>query len=598
MFHARGRVSRERRLAREQVLRVKMQHLAPAKHRRLHCVDFPSMADTETVTFKACEICGQAIASLSDYVIINKPPNRLRELPLTFLAHGACCNKADPLGMTYRIELDSIVRDGVEGGNSMDTWRGWEFHLSRKPWVTDSVLHTLSVAHQYAVSVALLPCGGDHPSGESHAQWFRYVGGEKHAKLERLQCDGTLLVLGETHASSPEGLIPGRYCQHDFDHKVLYWEPDNPIVLDRIRLFEEKSETGGHYSVEIDGYKMNRTVIKDRVRGNPALWCRTPQESEILLDLDVALLWRKFSSIAVALGTNVGGFEWHAEAFTDAETVSRKLNFIVYSNLETWSRGFSYEAFAAALHVEADRRGVRARLGTATGSYESGGCAIETDWPDSCSNIGLAVRENIAMAEDIVIAAEKRAMADDAGAVTERFSFPSHIRTAAQQYLLYFVQFLADLGIDATAEIREHAHGILFSVTPTEGRDALSRIREALDVFLGLPGSETAAKLANETADIATMQLQANLMHLQAQVTLANAIIETKSATIQSLQLSQYQLQRQLIEHTEVRRLTPGGRDSSEQEELVGGVVALKEIETGPLVWKLPEIVRRLKRRK
>jgi hypothetical protein len=58
-----------------------------------------------------------------------------------------------------------------------------------------------------------------------------------------------------------------------------------------------------------------------------------------------------------------------------------------------------------------------------------------------------------------------------------------------EQYLLYFVQFLEDLGIHATADLQEQARGVLLTVTPQDGREALERIREALDVYLQIPRS-------------------------------------------------------------------------------------------------------------
>jgi len=39
--------------------------------------------------------------------------------------------------------------------------------------------------------------------------------------------------------------------------------------------------------------------------------------------------------------------------------------------------------------------------------------------------------------------------------------------------LIYFAQFLADLGIDATTELKETAADVLFTVTPKDGSEAL-----------------------------------------------------------------------------------------------------------------------------
>lgn len=67
--------------------------------------------------------------------------------------------------------------------------------------------------------------------------------------------------------------------------------------------------------------------------------------------------------------------------------------------------------------------------------------------------------------------------------------FPEEIKTSCQQYPLYFAQFLKDLGICATSNLKEEAGKVLFSVTPTDDIEALDKIREALAVYLNLPSS-------------------------------------------------------------------------------------------------------------
>jgi len=60
------------------------------------------------------------------------------------------------------------------------------------------------------------------------------------------------------------------------------------------------------------------------------------------------------------------------------------------------------------------------------------------------------------------------------------FNFPEEIRTPCQQYLMYFVQFLKDIGIDAKSEIREYAQSTLFRIIPEDKNEALDKIRDAL----------------------------------------------------------------------------------------------------------------------
>ncbi len=69
------------------------------------------------------------------------------------------------------------------------------------------------------------------------------------------------------------------------------------------------------------------------------------------------------------------------------------------------------------------------------------------------------------------------------------FDFPDEVKVPCEQYLIYFAQFLRDLGINATPNLKEQAGKVLFSVTPTDDIEALDKIREALAVYLNLPSS-------------------------------------------------------------------------------------------------------------
>src|SRR5439155_25128131 len=171
--------------------------------------------------------------------------------------------------------------------------------------------------------------------------------------------------------------------------------------------------------------------------------------------------------------------------------------------------------------------------------------------------------------------------------ITTFFSFPPEVRTACEQYLLYFSQFLEDLGIRAAAEIKEDAQRVLFSVTPMDGPSALKQVREALDVYLQLP---TMNELIGElqSTEMAVQQLQANVLHLRSQLILANAALVAKHAAIEALQVSNFQY-RQLLSSEK-----PANR---EQEKLIGDIVYVTPIETKGVKVDLPSLLRRLKRR-
>lgn len=73
--------------------------------------------------------------------------------------------------------------------------------------------------------------------------------------------------------------------------------------------------------------------------------------------------------------------------------------------------------------------------------------------------------------------------------ITNIFNFPEKVKFSCEQYLLYFAQFLQDLGINTTSNLKEEAGKVLFSITPTDDIEGLDKIREALVVYLNLPST-------------------------------------------------------------------------------------------------------------
>lgn len=94
--------------------------------------------------------------------------------------------------------------------------------------------------------------------------------------------------------------------------------------------------------------------------------------------------------------------------------------------------------------------------------------------------------------------------------VTGYFDFPENLKVPCEQYLLYFAQFLQDLGINATSNLKDEAGKVLFSVSPTDDNEALDKIREALAVYLNLPSSPIVYD-----DSFAAMRLQQQIENLQ-----------------------------------------------------------------------------------
>ncbi|MFN3849050.1 MAG: hypothetical protein ACK4NY_06460 [Spirosomataceae bacterium] len=182
----------------------------------------------------------------------------------------------------------------------------------------------------------------------------------------------------------------------------------------------------------------------------------------------------------------------------------------------------------------------------------------------------------------------------DKDLITSYFTFPEEIKTACKQYLVYFAQFLMDLGIEADTEIKEVAHQTLFKVIPRNKEESLDKIREALDVYLNIPKDFDIQVAQNN--DVAVLQWQANIKHWESQVLIAKAAIQLKDATInsqiatiESLKLSNYQY-REILEQKNLES------EAKNEVEIAGGLVKVKEYDGDGFSINLPEILRRLKR--
>jgi hypothetical protein len=104
----------------------------------------------------------------------------------------------------------------------------------------------------------------------------------------------------------------------------------------------------------------------------------------------------------------------------------------------------------------------------------------------------------------------KMLIQNDEDSIFVSFLFPEELKAPCKQYLDYFAKFLQDLGIKANSNLNDEAGKVLFSVTPTDDKEALDKIREALAVYLNLPSSPI---VYDES--FAAMRLQQQVENLQ-----------------------------------------------------------------------------------
>lgn len=213
-------------------------------------------------------------------------------------------------------------------------------------------------------------------------------------------------------------------------------------------------------------------------------------------------------------------------------------------------------------------------------------------WPGNVRDLENVVKRYVVLQDEAEVVAElARAAPPSADAeplkVSREFTFPEPARFACEQYLMYFGQFLADLGIQADVRLREKAQKVLFDVVPASQAEALERIAEALELFLAIPFN----KHWLQDPDVATQQLRAQVAHLESQLALARAVHRYQEATIEQHERSLARFQSE-----PAREAKP--EEPIESVAVIEKVVSLEPIRLGPVRFELPEMLKWLKRRR
>jgi hypothetical protein len=182
------------------------------------------------------------------------------------------------------------------------------------------------------------------------------------------------------------------------------------------------------------------------------------------------------------------------------------------------------------------------------------------------------------------------------------FNFPDEVKIACEQYLLYFIQFLHDIGIEAKGEITEKANGVLFSITPNNQEEALEKISEVLDMYLCLPSKPNLNLSMPLGESIEVQRLSATLLNFQSQLMLANATIKLQQSTIEEKELIIDQ-KNELIQQQQsfsgqilIQSAQKNQTKQEEKESLIDGMVSVKKYNAfNFLELDLPNMVRAFK---
>lgn len=178
--------------------------------------------------------------------------------------------------------------------------------------------------------------------------------------------------------------------------------------------------------------------------------------------------------------------------------------------------------------------------------------------------------------------------------LTEQFNFPSEVKTACEQYLLYFAEFLKDVGIEVTTNITEKDQDVILTIIPENKKDALEKIGYLLNLYLHLPnGTLVNDYQLNAEMGIQAQKLYGQIQQLESQLSLTNA-------ENQFLQLTVDSLKRDLKRYDSQILLESKANKNKDKEPLIGNrdnaIVSLTEISFWGVNVNLASLLRELKK--
>jgi hypothetical protein len=382
-----------------------------------------------------------------------------------------------------------------------------------------------------------------------------------------------------------------------------------------VTLLDKSSEDSVSSSVDMREITLSKKVLGERqhlvVDGehwqDTVAWAHNNEISVIfpttymsrIRHLTLAELKKHFINVSVHLPNSDIGLEgWGFSEFVAPLEKAREgeidVQFELQLDMEFWAQQYSIADLAGTLETVADNQPAL--------SFEY----FQRDHETCLNGFGVSFRvpETVTIEKigskrsDLdTLAALVKSQLETEGSrtVAALFEFPDSVKSACEQYLMYFGQFLKDLGIEAEAEIKEQAKKVLFNIKPLDETQALSQIREALDLYLQMPQASNFASVTGDFSDIAVSQLAANVLHLQSQVVLARALVEMKNSTI-SAQQTELAILKDYLDLREFRPTTLSRDPSKENEPIIPGVVSVKKHAWSFLEVDFPSILRKLKR--
>lgn len=275
--------------------------------------------------------------------------------------------------------------------------------------------------------------------------------------------------------------------------------------------------------------------------------------------------------------------------FNDRQKDKKSNVLIDFSwDFEKWNNIFSTE------ELTNEATGIAKRMDIIT-NYDIDGYDLSFTYDSHSSK---CIEDFIHIANDVTREAiNQLIIRNREGVLTTIFEFPEHVRVPCEQYLIYFSEFLKNVGIEATTEITHESGNVLFTVVPVSKEIALSNIQEALEMYLQLPSLVSDTAYMNYPTEPQNQQLMATVQHFKSQIMLLNATIQMQSQTI-GQQKNMIDQQKRIMDTTilQTSMIAEALSDKNEdEEELFKGAFTLNKIETKLGDINVANIYRRMK---
>jgi hypothetical protein len=281
--------------------------------------------------------------------------------------------------------------------------------------------------------------------------------------------------------------------------------------------------------------------------------------------------------------------------FSDSEQqLAHSVKWIIHMDSERWSKPWSIKEFTKELETQIELQGDNFAYWQCDSDYATSGFGISY-LIDKEKLLQNAIDELEVHLKNLFEKTNRALLRKiDEDSLITFFQFKDSASIASKQYLIYFAQFLADLGIDADTELTQQAHNTLFKVIPKDKNQSLQQIKEALDVYLAASGMEVSKlnSLATESNDIAIHQWLSTISHLQSQLHLANAIISAKDAESQYLRETNLHYKKQLL----LSVPTPENA-APEKFEVIPGIVSVGQYDGNGVTINIARLVKMLRRK-